>query len=79
MKLIVKYISAIGVLLLLLGNFSSCTKMDDYLKYTDGKEILYIGKPEAMQMRSGRERVQFYGILIRRLPGCVSLTTWERM
>ena len=64
MKLIVKYISAIGVLLLLLGNFSSCTKMDDYLKYTDGKEILYIGKPEAMQMRSGRERVQFYGILI---------------
>ena len=64
MKLIVKYISAIGVLLLLLGNFSSCTKMDDYLKYTDGKEILYIGKPEAMQMRSGRERVQFYGMLI---------------
>lgn len=64
MKLIVKYISAIGVLLLLLGNFSSCTKMDDYLKYTDGKEILYIGKPEAMQMRSGRGRVQFYGILI---------------
>lgn len=64
MKLMFKYISAIGVLFLLLGNFSSCTKMDDYLKYTDGKEILYIGKPEAMQMRSGRGRVQFYGILI---------------
>lgn len=59
-----KYISAIGGLCLLLGSFSSCTKMDDYLKYTDGKEILYIGKPQGMMMRSGKGRVQFYGLLV---------------
>lgn len=53
-----------GTFFLLQSSFSSCTKMDDYLKYTDGKEVLYIGKPEGMMMRSGKGRVQFYGILV---------------
>ena len=64
MKLMFKYIVAIAAWFLFLGGFSSCTQMDEYLKYTDGKEILYIGKPEGMQMCSGKGRVQFYGILI---------------
>ena len=64
MKLMFKYIVAIAAWFLFLGSFSSCTQMDEYLKYTDGKEILYIGKPEGMQMCSGKGRVQFYGILI---------------
>lgn len=63
MKSILKYMVVASMLLLLTGNFSSCTKMDEYLKYTDGKEILYIGKPQAI-MRSGKGRVQFYGILV---------------
>ena len=47
-----------------IGIFSSCTSMDDYLKYTDGKEIIYTGKVDSMVFRSGRERVVFSGLLI---------------
>jgi hypothetical protein len=42
----------------------SCSDMDDYLKYTGGKEIIYTGKVEGMIFRSGRERVIFNGFLI---------------
>lgn len=64
MKSIVKYTVAAGMLLSLTGSFFSCTQMDEYLKYTDGKEILYIGKPQGMMMRSGKGRVQFQGVLV---------------
>ena len=47
-----------------IGIFSSCTPMDDYLKYTDGKEIVYTGQVDYMVFRSGRERVVFSGYLI---------------
>jgi len=47
-----------------IGIFSSCTKMDDYLKYIDGKEIIYTGKVDSLQFRSGRNRVVFSGLLI---------------
>ena len=43
---------------------SSCTGMDDYLKYTDGKEIIYTGQVDYMVFRSGRNRVVFSGYLI---------------
>jgi hypothetical protein len=43
---------------------ASCSKMDDYLKYTGGKEIIYTGKVDSMRFRSGRERVVFTGLLI---------------
>lgn len=46
------------------GIYSSCTSMDDYLKYTDGKEIVYTGKVDSVIFRSGRERVVFSGLLI---------------
>lgn len=49
-------------LVLLLG-ITSCTKMDDYLKYTDGKEILYTGIPDSVAMYSGYNRVVFRGLL----------------
>jgi hypothetical protein len=42
----------------------SCSDMDDYLKYTEGKEILYTGKVDSMHFRSGKERVVFSGLLI---------------
>jgi len=43
---------------------SSCTGMDDYLKYTNGQEIVYTGKVDSLHFRSGRERVVFSGLLI---------------
>ncbi|MDR1115674.1 MAG: DUF5013 domain-containing protein [Tannerella sp.] len=43
---------------------SGCTGMDDYLKYTDGKEVVYPGKVDFVIFRSGRERVVFTGYLV---------------
>lgn len=43
---------------------TSCSKMDEYLKYTGGKEIIYTGKVDSMIFRSGRERIVFTGLLI---------------
>ena len=62
MKQFIKHISPVFFLLALLG-VTSCTKMDDYLKYTDGKEILYTGIPDQVQMFSGYNRVVFRGVL----------------
>ena len=62
MKQIIKHISPALLLLALLG-VTSCTKMDDYLKYTDGKEILYTGIPDLIEMYSGYNRVVFRGLL----------------
>ena len=42
----------------------SCTPMDDYLKYTDGKEIIYTGQVDSLHFRSGKGRVVFSGLLI---------------
>lgn len=42
----------------------SCTSMNDYLNYTNGKEIVYSGKVDSVLMHSGKERVVFYGLLI---------------
>lgn len=42
MKQFIKHTPYLVSLLILLG-ITSCTKMDEYLKYTDGKEILYTG------------------------------------
>jgi hypothetical protein len=41
-----------------------CTGMDDYLKYTGGKELVYPGKVDSVIFHSGRERVVFTGLLI---------------
>src|SRR5690606_30464708 len=52
--------------LLLWGGFMlfSCTKMDDYKKYIDKAEIIYIGKPDALQVFAGRERVKLQWLII---------------
>lgn len=47
-----------------LGWMVSCTGMDDYLKYTGGKELVYPGKVDSVIFHSGRERVVFTGLLI---------------
>lgn len=79
MKLMFKYIVAIAAWFLFLGSFSSCTQMDEYLKYTDGKEILYIGKPEGMQMCSGKGRYNSMVFLLTlKLPGFVLPIIWGK-
>ncbi|RYY37908.1 MAG: hypothetical protein EOP46_00965, partial [Sphingobacteriaceae bacterium] len=42
---------------------SACKKMDDYLKYTGGKEILYTGKVDSVRILSGKNRVVITGLL----------------
>ena len=49
MKQFIKHTPYLMSLLMLLG-ITSCTKMDEYLKYTDGKEILYTGIPDSIAM-----------------------------
>ncbi|WP_165384701.1 DUF4998 domain-containing protein [Sphingobacterium corticibacterium] len=52
--------------LLLWGVFMlySCTKMDDYKKYFDKEEIIYIGKPDSLQIFAGRERVKLQWLIV---------------
>jgi hypothetical protein len=40
-----------------LGGMSACTKMDDYKKYTNGKEISYTGKIDSLKLHSGNNRL----------------------
>jgi hypothetical protein len=39
----------------------SCTKWDDYKKYTDGGEIVYAGKLDSVKVLSGKNRVMVTG------------------
>lgn len=63
MKQLIKPICLLASLFLAMGAVSSCTDMDEYLKYTDGKEILYTGIPDSIAMYSGYNRVVFRGLL----------------
>jgi hypothetical protein len=42
----------------------NCSGMDEYLKYTGGKELVYPGKVDSVIFHSGRDRVVFTGLLI---------------
>ncbi len=57
------FFSIISVYLIIIAAIS-CTPMDDYLKYTDGKEIIYTGQVDSLHFRSGKGRVVFSGLLI---------------
>jgi hypothetical protein len=43
---------------------ASCTDMDDYLKYTGGKELIYTGKVDSVHVLAGNNRVVITGLLI---------------
>ncbi len=47
-------ITAFALLICLAG----CTKMDDYLQHTDGKEIAYAGKADKPTVFTGRNRIK---------------------
>ncbi len=46
--------------LLLIGVLATmaCTKMDDYKKFTNGKELVYAGKPDSLSAFPGKNRVK---------------------
>jgi hypothetical protein len=55
------------VLFLCLGvvlAIGACTDMDDYLKYTGGKDLIYTGKVDSVHVRAGANRVVITGLLI---------------
>jgi len=56
-------IKGLLVPLVLLLIVASCSKMDDYLQYTEGREITYTGKVDSVLVRSGKERVVITGLL----------------
>ncbi|TKC59132.1 DUF5013 domain-containing protein [Pedobacter hiemivivus] len=58
----IKYLAIILPLAMLA--LGSCSKMDDYLKYTDGKELLYTGRVDSLVAHSGINRVVLRGLLI---------------
>jgi hypothetical protein len=64
MKQIQFIFSALVAYIACIGMLSGCTGMDDYLKYTGGKELVYPGKVDSVIFHSGRERIVFTGLLI---------------
>lgn len=59
MKHIIAY-SVVAVALLMV----SCSKMDDYKKFTDGKVIVYPGKADSLRIQPGRNRALVRFLLI---------------
>ena len=53
-----------SLLLMLAAFFSSCSKMDDYKKFTNGKEILYSAKADSVKLFPGRNRAKLSWNLI---------------
>lgn len=49
---------------LLVLLMSSCSKMDEYKKYTEGGEISYTGKIDSVKVFSGRYRVVIRGLFL---------------
>jgi Domain of unknown function/Domain of unknown function (DUF5013) len=54
------YYSFIALALLM----ASCSKMDDYKKFTDNKLVVYPGKPDSLRVFSGRNRALVKFLLI---------------
>lgn len=53
-----------GLAILLMGLMASCSKMDDYKKYTEGGEISYTGKLDSARIYSGKYRALLNGLFI---------------
>jgi hypothetical protein len=53
----------LSLITLLVGLTFSCSSWDDYKKYSEGGEIVYPGKVQAVEILSGEERVQVMGSL----------------
>ncbi|SHH81547.1 protein of unknown function [Wenyingzhuangia marina] len=58
-----KIYKVIAIALLFLG-VTSCSKSDEYLKYTEGGEISYTGRIVNLSIHPGRNRVKVEGIIL---------------
>jgi hypothetical protein len=56
--------TALSLVALVVIGLTSCRKMDDYLKYTNGKDLLYTGKVDSVRVLSGKNRVVVTGLLV---------------
>ena len=59
-----KTLKYVYIVILLAAFFSSCSKMDEYKKFTNGKEILYMPKADSVKLYPGRNRVKLSWRLI---------------
>ena len=59
-------IAILGAILTFLGAalLTSCSKMDEYKKFTEGGEISYTGKLDSVRVLPGRYRVKVNGLFI---------------
>lgn len=68
MKRIIKNLNRkvlwMGLTTLFIAIFASCSKMDDYKKFTDGGEISYTGKLDSVKINSGKYRVVINGLFL---------------
>jgi hypothetical protein len=67
MKLMKNMLNIRFILFLLaicVAGISSCTKMNDFKKYTEGGEIVYTGRVDSLKIRSGFNRVLIQGLFI---------------
>lgn len=63
-KYIYQNLFVAGLLVLWVGILSSCSKMDDYKKFTENGEISYTGKLDSVKINSGRYRVLLNGLFL---------------
>lgn len=59
-KINTKFLLAV---LVVTATLLSCSKWDDYKKYTEGGEIIYSGKLDSVKAFSGKKRVRITGLL----------------
>jgi hypothetical protein len=59
-----KNLKGVLVVALLVAAVVACTDMDDYLKYTGGKDLIYTGRVDSVHARAGNDRVVITGLLI---------------
>tara|TARA_R110002050_G_scaffold59259_2_gene132597 strand:+ start:45640 stop:46842 length:1203 start_codon:yes stop_codon:yes gene_type:complete len=56
LKIVILFVFSFGIF--------SCTDRDEYLKYTEGGEILYTGKIDSLVILPGKNRVKIEGLII---------------
>ncbi|MBT1685605.1 DUF4998 domain-containing protein [Dawidia soli] len=59
-----KNLKGILIVAMMVAAVVACTDMDDYLKYTGGKELIYTGRVDSVHARAGNNRVVITGLLI---------------
>lgn len=61
-----------GIILPLIVALAACSEWDEFKKYTEDGEIVYVGKFDSVSVFPGKERVRLWGTLTRdpKVTGC---------